>query len=164
MIVDAIRGILNQYGDARVRNVQVEAMQDYPEDDVFDALRNLLPSSDDILRTKAFDSMFKLHPERAIGEIVPLFNDSSWHWMISYISIFFADERTVPLLCKLAKESLDNEVVFNSVNAIGNFGKPENIETLDTVSKTNTNVDYEGRSVSDAAKDAISKILARYHT
>lgn len=119
--------------------------------------------TDDEIRYKAAEVLFRLQPKESVEFVASRLQEtpSDLRWYLCGLLADFGDERAVPPLVKVLMQDTDADIRLNAAFALGKIGDARALPALRETLQNDKGTDYEGRTVSETAADAIEKILSR---
>jgi HEAT repeat protein len=148
------------------RDRAIEALCTLGIDPAFAALSALLATADTNLRGDAAEAAVRIDSQRGIGLILPLLHDPdpTIRWNICGLLHDFGDERAIEPLMHTLRHDPDSQVRLTAAYALEALGDVRALPALRWAQAHDHGIDYEGRTVSESATDAIAAIEARAET
>lgn len=159
----------------QAKNDLFTLINNFESDDIYDYLHHLYNggryddtnnTSETWLRGRAFEAIIQL-PERDpfafLSEVV-LHQNSNWRFAacraIGQLGER-ANAKCVGLLCDVLLNDEDADVRFCAARALAEVGDESALPTLRYAETNDKGEDYEGRPISEVAREAVEAILAR---
>lgn len=152
---------LNVFSDFGIENAYSE-LRSMDEDHLFNILAELILRDEKVWMSAARAAL-QINTRRGIPLVLPLLydlNSGVRHYVCGLLSKY-GDARAIePLIERLTDP--DPDVRHVATFALGEIGDSEVIPELEMVQRTDSDRDYEGRSISEMAFKAIRKIRSRF--
>jgi hypothetical protein len=148
--------------DENTRLQVVEKIRGLNKEEV-DILVNQLRNSDGEVRCDAATALLIIDNHKYMESILPLLEDPLDYvrWDVAGLLHDFGDEAAIESLIKVILKDTDDDVRHNACFALSAIGDARALPALRHVLVNDKGEDYEGRRVSDMAKEAIESILSR---
>jgi HEAT repeat protein len=148
--------------DENTRLQVVEKIRALNEEEV-DILINQLRNFDGEIRCDAATALLIIDNHKYMESILPLLEDPLGYvrWDVAGLLHDFGDEAAIESLIKVILNDPDEGVRHNACFALSAIGDARALPALRHVLVNDKGEDYEGRRVSDMAKEAIESILSR---
>jgi HEAT repeat protein len=147
--------------DPNVKNTAYESIRRSNRKNVISVLDQLLDERDTNLSCQAAKILVDLDPLVGVRLVLPHLNspDSTLRWVICGLLSNHGNKEAVLPLVNVLKNDSEADVRMLAAFALGKIGDRRAIPTLQWAQQHDYGIDYEGRRVSDVAKDAIREIL-----
>lgn len=143
---------------------ELPALRQYELQTLCDAISTIFAFADADLRLTAIDALPYLVPREIMtGLLVPCLADprSSVRWTACKVFQRYPDPQIVPHLIEMLQRDENPTVRFMAADLLCEFGDERALPALTQAAETDTGQDYEGRTVADAAREAIASIQER---
>lgn len=155
--------LLKQLLDRNIPHVIKERLINSNHDIVCDSLNQLLIDEDLDIRDLTLMAFLQIDTSLAVKRISSLIEDpiDSWRWRICAVLGQFGNSTSVMPLIKVLLNDSSQDVRFMAAMALESIGDIRAISSLRQVVHTDRGTDYEGRQISEMAKEAINAIQKR---
>ena len=116
--------------------------------------------NEDTICADAAHVVMRMIPGSAFDLLVPLLKKprSGLRWWICGLLMTSGDRRAVTALIEVLQTDEDPGVRLVATNGLGEFRDPAALPALRQAAENDKGEDWEGRTVADAARDAIERI------
>lgn len=123
-------------------------------------LCELLSHSDPAIRGRAGEVLLQINAQAALEPVLSLLKDPVEHIREGICDLLcgYGDYRAVDVLIEVLLHDSSSDVRFNAAVALGNIGDERAIPVLEEVVQNDFAEDFQGVTVSSAAKQAIERI------
>jgi HEAT repeat protein len=160
----AIRMSLQSLHSARAeRDQAIAALRSADRESTVDSLVRLLGDPDSEVRCDAAEALMRVDATRGTEHILSLLSDpdSGVRWHTCGLLYDRGDARASERLTEVLLNDPEGEVRLFAADALRNVGDPAAIARLSHAAEFDQGTDREGRTVADAAREAIIKIQSR---
>jgi HEAT repeat protein len=149
--------------DRGARESAISALKEFPRQEVVDLLANVLTSDDSQLRCDGAEALIKVDPAYAVALVIPLLKDPDGdvRWHACGLLHDCGDRRASEPLVRVLMEDPEGDVRLAAAWALGTVGDASALPALAHAVESDNGMDYEGRSVREAAAAATTEILQR---
>lgn len=142
----------------------ISVLQSLDKESTIESLLNLLRDADGDVRCDAAEALMRIDSKLGTEAVLPLLADpdADVRWHTCGLLYDFGDERAAQRLIEVLRNDPEGYVRFFAADALGKIGDLLAVPSLRHATQFDTGQDHEGRRVSEAAKEAIESILARY--
>jgi len=143
---------------------EIQELRQYDVKTICDALSAIFMSADTDLRLTALDALPYIVPRQEMtGLLIACLSDprSSVRWTACKTFQRFPDPQVIPTLIYLLEQDENPTVRFMAADLLCEFGDERALESLSFAADNDLGKDYEGRTVADAAREAIASIRER---
>ncbi|HEY7152988.1 MAG TPA: HEAT repeat domain-containing protein [Gemmataceae bacterium] len=146
------------------RDHAISVLQSLDREPTIESLLKLLRDADGDVRCDAAEALMRIDSKLGTEAVLPLLADldADVRWHTCGLLYDFGDERVAPRLVEVLRNDPEGHVRFFAADALGKVGDLSAVPSLRHAAQFDTGQDYEGRRVSEAAKEAIESILVRY--
>jgi HEAT repeat protein len=142
----------------------ISSLQSMDRASTIKSLLRLLGHADPEIRSDAAEALMRIDAKQGTTAVLQLLSDTNpdVRWYTCGVLYDFGDERATPRLVKVLLEDPEGYVRLIAAHALGNVGDLSAVPSLSHAAQFDTGKDYEGRRVSEAAKEAIESIEKRH--
>ena len=143
---------------------EIQKLREYDLHTLHDALSAIFMSADTDLRLTALDALPYIVPRQEMTELlIGCLSDlrSSVRWTACKLFQRYPDPQVIPTLIYLLERDENPTVRFMAADLLCEFGDERALPSLSLAADNDTGQDYEGRTVADAAREAIASIHQR---
>lgn len=160
-VIYLLRGLHAE--DENTRLQVVEKIRGLNKEEV-DILINQLRHFDGEIRCDAATALLIIDNHKHMESILPLLEDPLGYvrWDVAGLLHDFGDRAAIESLIKVILNDPDDDVRHNACFALSAIGDARALPALRYILANDKGEDYEGRRVSDMAREAIDSILSRH--
>ena len=143
---------------------EILALRHYDLQTICEAISAIFAFAEADLRLTAIDALPHIVPRQMItGLMIPCLSDprSSVRWTACKLFQRYPDPQVIPYLIDMLQMDDNPTVRFTAADLLCEFGDERAIAALSEAAETDTGRDYEGRTVAEAAREAIASIRER---
>jgi HEAT repeat protein len=149
--------------DTRASLQARKELQAIDRDVVLKVVESLLSNDSSDLRANAAEALLRLDPYENLPKVLVLLDDvdETVRWFVCGLLHDFGDTRAAPRLSKALAEDSSALVRLTATYALAKMGDRMSLPALRKAVEFDRGQDYEGRTVKDAAAEAINEINRR---
>jgi HEAT repeat protein len=143
---------------------QIEHLRQYDETVLAEAMSAILVHADDDIRLTAIDILPEIFSQdQLIDLLLPCLSDprSGIRWTICKLFQRYHDLRVIPAVIDVLRNDENPHVRVVAVDVLCELGDASAIPALLEAIKFDTGRNYDGRTVADAAREAVASIEER---
>lgn len=145
------------------RDDAVSKLKQFEREKTIHILSELLHETDQDLRCDAAEALVRIDSDRTMSLLFPLLrdDDSTVRWNTCGLLHDFGDERAIPWLIDVLSDDPQGDIRLIAAYALGEIGDNSALPVLHRAVQLDDGIDSDGRTIRQAAEEAIQRITDR---